>query len=209
MEIWRPIKGYEGLYEVSNYGNVRGVDRYARGKLGSLRFVKGVMRKKQETHKGYFKVMLRNGEKYESKQVHRLVAEAFIPNPRNLPQVNHKDTDKKNNKVENLEWITNYGNIQHAILNGCYKPHNEKQKQAVMKNLHKGQEARKKEVARLNEEGKIMAIYKSITEASRRTRIDTSKISLCCKGKRKHAGGYRWKYIESIASVHENANHVR
>ena len=98
MEEWRAVPGYEGLYEVSNIGNVRNVRR---NKL--LRLLK--------TNNGYIRVFLcKNGIK-TGFQVHRLVAQAFLPNPDNLPQINHKDEDKTNNNVTNLEWCTAKYNI--------------------------------------------------------------------------------------------------
>lgn len=106
-EIWKDIPKYEGIYEISNYGRIKNKKT---GKLKSQR----------NTFKGYLQVGLSNkGDK--TFRVHRLVAEAFIPNPNNLPQVNHKDGNKKNNRVDNLEWISNYDNMQHAIKLGLTK----------------------------------------------------------------------------------------
>lgn len=117
MEEWRPIVGFEGLYEVSNTGQVRN----HRGKL--LR--PGL------DHQGYLKCVLCKGGKTKTIYIHRLVAQAFIPNPMYLKQVNHKDEDKSNNNVDNLEWCTarynvNYGSAQKKrvktnIINGKYK----------------------------------------------------------------------------------------
>ncbi len=111
IEIWKDVVGFKGYYIVSNLGNVQSVDRYVEGKLGSLRFQKGVDMTLQESKKGYMVVILHKHGILYQKQVHRLVAEAFIENPCGLPQVNHKDTNKHNNRVENLEWITNYDNM--------------------------------------------------------------------------------------------------
>lgn len=106
-EIWKDIKGYEGLYQVSSWGNVKGK--------------KGIL-KPYITEKGYLKVGLFKDGKNHKKRVNRLVAEAFIPNPLNLPQVNHKDGNKKNNSVSNLEYCTNSENRNHAenMRNGVY-----------------------------------------------------------------------------------------
>lgn len=117
MEIWKEIKGFEGYYEVSDLGRVRRLDRYDYG-CGYARFYKGRILKNL-TYKttGYLHVQLCKSGTIVNKSVHRLVAEAFIPNPDNLPQVNHKDEDKSNNCVDNLEWCDvtynmNYGTKQ-------------------------------------------------------------------------------------------------
>lgn len=103
MEIWRDIEGYEGLYQVSSWGRVRIVfcnDLYK-------------ILNPETTKKGYLRVDLYNGPSRKHFKVHRLVAKAFIPNPKNKPQVNHKDGNKKNNSVTNLEWVTDAENKKH------------------------------------------------------------------------------------------------
>ena len=112
-EIWRPVVGYEGLYEVSNTGQVRSLDRYVKNNH-SYRLHKGKVLSLLKNEYGYIQVVLSCNGKHNTITVHRLVAQAFILNPNNLPEVNHKDEDKTNNSVENLEWCTakynsNYG----------------------------------------------------------------------------------------------------
>lgn len=101
MEIWKDIAGYEGLYQISNYGNIRNS--------------KGRLLKYYENHKGYYKVGLNKNGKNSKFRVHRLVAQMFIPNPHEYPQVNHIDGNKQNNNVTNLEWCTNTENQIHAV----------------------------------------------------------------------------------------------
>lgn len=108
---WRSIKGYEGVYEVSNDGRVRRIAGWS-NKNNGYRHPTGEL--KQDCVKGYPQIALyKNGEKKRFK-VHRLVASAFLPNPLNLPQVNHKDGNKGNNNVKNLEWVTQSQNMKHA-----------------------------------------------------------------------------------------------
>ena len=131
-EIWRPVKEYEGYYEVSNLGRVRSIDRVVVDKNGRQQFKKGTILKYRPDRQGYIVVALSINRHYTHKCVHTLVADAFIPNPDNLPQVNHKDEVKSNNYVDNLEWCSakynaNYGNrnkkvIETNIKNGRYNP---------------------------------------------------------------------------------------
>ena len=116
-EIWRPVVGYEGLYEVSSYGRVRSLDRYVKSKSESYRLTKGKVLSGSITKDGYVRCLIKVNGVGRSYFVHRLVAETFIPNPDNLPQINHKDEDKTNNRVDNLEWCDpkynmNYGSRQ-------------------------------------------------------------------------------------------------
>jgi hypothetical protein len=116
IEIWKSVDGYEGLYEVSNLGRIKRIAS-ARGTKTGYIFAPSV------DTKGYLRTRLtdKNG-KAKTVKVHRIVAIAFHPNPENLPQVNHKDTDKQNNKSSNLEWCTNIKNAQHAKDNGLLRP---------------------------------------------------------------------------------------
>ena len=113
IEEWRPVVGYEGLYEVSNIGRVRSLDRYVKGKGKSYFLHKGRVLSPGIKTEGYLIVRLQRRMFY----VHRLVTEAFLPNPDNLPEVNHKDEDKTNNRVENLEWCDHKYNMNYGTRN--------------------------------------------------------------------------------------------
>ena len=203
-EEWRDIKGYEGYYQVSNAGRVRSLDRYVNSKFNNKILRKGSLMKLQKSHKGYMVIILHKEGTIKTFQVHRLVATAFIPNPHNLPQVNHIDTDKTNNKPENLEWITNEDNMAHAISHGCFKPFTKKQYESVAKNLAIAHKKQNIPVVQLDKDGKYISEYGSILEASRSLGLQNGKISMCCKGKRNSCGGFRWKYKEEYINEHSD-----
>lgn len=112
-EIWKPIKGYEGLYEISNYGRVKSLP-----KIRGRRLTNETILKPRISTQGYIMVGLRKNDKTFNASVHRLIAEAFIPNPENKKKVNHIDGNKQNNSIDNLEWCTPSENMQHAYRTG-------------------------------------------------------------------------------------------
>lgn len=114
-ERWKPVKGFEGKYIVSNLGNVMSLPRTILNRLGREYTVDGFTLSKRISGTGYENVYLGNSV---SKSVHRLVAEAFVPNPNGFPEVNHIDGNKKNNCASNLEWVTHSENIKHALETG-------------------------------------------------------------------------------------------
>lgn len=186
FEEWRPIKGYEGLYEISNYGRVKSLYR-----IVERNSVKGKVQHRNEhisvgSGKTYLKVKLYKGDKKSSKRVHILVAEAFIPNKWKLPEVNHKDENVKNNCVWNLEWCTrSYNESYGTRTDRIIKSRNE--------NNSYGSE---KPVLQLTKEGELINSFKSVEEASRQTGICDVAIRNVCNNKPhyKTAGGCFWKY---------------
>lgn len=161
QEIWKPVVGYEGLYEVSNLGRVYSVK-------------KSVMMKFYDHH-GYSRLKLTKDKKEIDFAVHRLVADAFIPNPENLPFINHKDYNRSNNVVSNLEWCTAWYNSNYSIA---------------------------KPVAQYTTDGKLVAIYLSAREAAKRTGIDASTIGCIVTGiKGNTGGGFVWKFAEKNGIV--------
>lgn len=114
QEIWKDVKNYEGIYQISNLGNVKRLNTFLMAKNGVLKSIKERILKQNLYRNGYPFVMLCVNSKSRNKLVHRLVAIAFIPNPLNLPQVNHRDEVKINNYVNNLEWITAKGNSNYG-----------------------------------------------------------------------------------------------
>ena len=173
-EIWKPIKGYEGLYEVSNYGRIRSFDTYRKGRNGSIRFCKGRILKFHTHQQGYLYVGLWKNNKHKTYKVHRLVAQAFLPNPHNYPCVNHKDENKTNNNVDNLEWCT-------------YEYNNKYGKMQVIKNKQK------KPVIQYDLQNNFIREYESIWETGY-FGFDRNKVNMCCRGKRKTHKGFLWRY---------------
>lgn len=144
-EIWKDIKGFENLYQVSNFGRIKSYDKivYVESNNQYVNFIakkkyKSKIKKLKILPTNYIQVTLTKDNKNYYKYVHRLVAEAFIPNPNNLLEVNHKDSNRKNNCVDNLEWCSSKENKIHSILYGNRKPILLKYEEEIYQKLIKG-----------------------------------------------------------------------
>lgn len=177
-EIWKDVVGYEGYYQVSNLGRVRSLDRMVRGSSNNIRIAKGRMLKFCDLKDGYLGVGLHKCGKALTKSVHRVVIEAFADNLENKPTVNHKDGNKHNNCIDNLEWSTYSENNLHAYKTG----------------LNKSNIRRCKKVNQYDLNGNFIKQWDSMTLASKETKTQCSKICLCCQNFRNQTGGYKWKY---------------
>ena len=120
-EIWKDIQGYEGFYQISNLGNVKSLERVIDKGNGILQHRKERIMNKRESVDGYYIAKLNVNKKSTSIAIHILVARHFIDNPNNYPEVNHKDCNRKNNQVDNLEWCTHQQNVEHSKQLGHYK----------------------------------------------------------------------------------------
>lgn len=170
-EVWKDIEGYEGLYQVSNTGLVRSFIRKS-----ELQAPWHLI--KPHIARGYVFINLyQRGEKRAKNYLlHRLVAKAFVQNPNNYAEVNHKDEDKMNNRSDNLEWCTRSYNMAYGTA---------RLRQGLACGIP---------VEQLTSDGFRIASYCSAEYAAKINRIDSSSIHKCCKGKRESAGGYIWRY---------------
>lgn len=176
MEQWRDIEGYEGLYQVSNEGRVRSLDKIVSSKCGSKSLRKGKIMKPHIADNGYLRVILQNNGVIKNYPLHYLVIKTFIGEKPEGMQINHKDENKLNNSVENLEYCTpkyncNYGNRNRVL---SYK--------------------NSRAVAAFDKNGEMVCKFKSALEAEN-LGYNSGHISSCCNGKRKTHKNLIWKFI--------------
>lgn len=190
-ELWKDVPGYEGRYQVSNLGNVRSCNWRNTGKMKNL--------VPQNNGHGYLHVGLRKGDgTHIAFYVHRLVAEAFVPNPHGLPQVNHKDENKQNNFV----WVNEDGSVdfEKSNLEWCDATYNlaygsRKEKEVLTQQMTHTKNCR---VLQFSLDGRLLSFYRSQREAQRATSIPSSDISVCCSGGLQQTHGYKWRYARDF-----------
>ncbi len=189
-EIWKDIEGYEGLYQVSNMGRVKSLERtqpYNRNKNKYYKKIASKILKQEPRPNGYLKVSLSKDKKQKDVSIHRLVAEMFIPNSENKPTVDHIDTIKTNNRVENLRWAT-----QKEQLND-----NKITRVKRLKAQKKATNARKRKVRCITTGEE----FECISDAVRKCNVSENCIIRCCKGEQEHTGKrigkkLAWEYID-------------
>lgn len=177
-EIWKDVVGYEGLYQVSNIGRVKSLDMilpYERHNKKATRIRRGKLLTFSKTNSGYLRVIMANNGIHKLILVHRLVAQAFIPNQLNKREVNHINGNKTDNRVENLEWVSSSENKIHAFKNKLYKS--------------------EKPIYQIKN-GKIINKFESGMDIKRKLGLSPQNIGKVCLGKRKSAYGYQWRYKE-------------
>ena len=192
METWKPIADYEGFYEVSDRGNVRSVDRYRTANLKHVTrtFIKGKLLKQNLKGNGYLTVDLAKDNKIRTTLVHRLVANAFIPNPNGLRFVNHKDSNRQNNDISNLEWVTSSENRLHGMEVGHVR-YNSRKVRCVEKNKVFDRVSLAAEWVETNYPGRINGALRNAT----------NNIRSCCKGRTPKAYGFTWKFHEGSTTI--------
>lgn len=187
VEIWKPVVGYEGIYEVSNMGRVKSLDRLVKRNNHFDRKKGRIL--SPSINSLYPMVRLSKNGEHKSTFLHRIIAIAFIPNPNNKPQVNHIDGNKHNYSISNLEWCTQSENNAHAFATGL-KFVTDKQR-IFMRNR---EVKNKKSVIMINPQNGLVEKFNSIADAGNKTGIFWTNISKCCNGKQKKAGGYEWRF---------------
>lgn len=168
-EQWRDIPDYKGIYQVSNYGRIKSFERNG---------TKGGILKPNKRQDGYLQVGLHKNGKGKTFAVHQLVALTFLKNPNNLPQINHKDENKENNHVDNLEWVTPKENVNYGTRN------------------ERDSKTKRIPILQYTKDMVFIRDWESILSASIELNINNRNICSCCKNKRKSAGGFIWKYKE-------------
>ena len=197
-EIWKPVVGYEELYEVSNFGRVRSLDRID----SNNHPLKGVILKPYISNSGYLLVGLYKQQKRDRKLLHRLVAEAFIPNPENKPEIDHINTIKIDNTVflnedgsinyekTNLRWTTRKENINNPLTKTKMRINARKPSKGKYGKKHH----RSKPIIQYDKEGNFIKEWECANDVERVLGISNKHIGSVCLGKRKSCGGYIWKY---------------
>lgn len=181
QEIWRDIPRYLGIYQISNMGRFKSLDRVVSNQYGSF-IKKEAILKSVSTIYEVVITCVNNVKKTES--IHRLMAEAFIENPLNLPQINHIDGNKLNNKLENLEWVTRSQNQKHAYSIGLQTP------------IVGSKNVSSKAIAQYSLSGEFVKKYESIGIAAREVKTRVSSISNCLTGRLRSLNGYKWEYAK-------------
>ena len=182
MEEWRDVEGYEGIYQVSNMGRIRSLDRQILSHHNCKISIKGRIISPAKCVSGYEEAHLYKNGIRRALLLHRIVAKAFIPNPNNFPEVNHKDENIQNNCVENLEWCDSKYNANYGTRNQrCYESNRKHFKPIYQIDFTSGEKIKR---------------WDCIADAARALKIHEEQISRVCKGRNKTAGGFLWEYCQ-------------
>lgn len=203
LEVWKDIQGYEGLYQISNKGRVKSLDRTITRKNGKRMHCGEKIMKSIPNSTGYLRVKLAKGKTKTHVFVHRLVAMHFVENPnkKEFNVVNHIDCNPKNNSFDNLEWTTLKGNYHHSAKLGRMK-----RTKSWLDHLHDAQRKTYKPVVAYDlKSGEIIAVYEAVNEC-KKDGFSPSCVCNCCKGIRKTHKGLGWRYSEGANDAEEAKN---
>lgn len=178
-EVWKDISGYEGLYQISNYGMVK-----------SLHFGKEKILKPSVNSSGYYRVFLKGNGKSKRPFIHRLVAETFLEKIDNKNVVNHIDNNPKNNKVCNLEWVTQDENMAYMAKQG-----RSNKKGTWLEKIIESNKKNYVPIIKMNQNNEILKRYEKLTDV-KKDGYRPGDVCKCCQGERKTAGGFRWRYYD-------------
>lgn len=194
-EEWKDIKGFESLYQVSNLGRVRSLDKWVKSKNNSIQFRKGCILKPNTNIWGYLQVDLCTNNVHKMCSIHRLVAQAFKPNPENKPTVDHINTCRWDNAEWNLKWSTMEEQCDNPLT---FKHRSEckKGEKHPFYGKYGKEHHRSKPVLQYDIDNNFIKRFDCLMEIERELGILHGNVSMCCQGKQKTAGGYIWKYEE-------------
>ena len=209
-EIWKPVVGFEGFYEINLQGTIRTIERIT--VFGNRkRIVKSIIRKPSINPHGYYYVRLYKGDKQKNVLVHRALMEAFVPNTEDKPYIDHINTIKTDNRLENLRWVTSKENTHNPltlkhITDSC-STEECKEKQKATKNRIKSKSYNPKRIYQYSLEGAYIAEYSSQSEAVRAMGLNkrmVSNIKIALDNNRKSAYGYMWTTVKKPISKYEH-----
>lgn len=183
-EVWKDIEGYEGYYKVSSHGRIKSLPRNTMRSNGKPLPLKEKILMPEIMSSGYHRIKLCVDSVEKKLMIHRLVGKAFIPNPENKPEINHKDGIKDNNYYKNLEWVTRSENTQHSFDTG------------LQKGLSGSDNPKATKVKQYDLDGNYIKTFNTITQAANEVNGHTGNISSVCQGKRNKTYGYKWEYAE-------------
>lgn len=182
IEIWKDIDDYNGIYQVSNLGRIKS--------LCNNKTRKEKILKLKKSKDGYLYAILNKNNKRKNFSVHRLVAQAFIPNPENKPCIDHINTDRSNNRVENLRWVTPKENMNNPLTKEKISKNNAKTMKDKFGNKHNNS----KPVLQFTKDGEFIRKWGCAMDVERELEIKSKLISRCCRGKKKTTYGYKWHF---------------
>lgn len=191
-EIWRDIEGYKGLYQVSDQGRIRSLDRIVAHSRYGYKTLKGRLLRPTKNGDGYFYINLYKDNHEKKYKTHRLVAQAFIPNPENKEEVDHINTKRDDNRVENLRWATKLENNRNSLTRKKRSENN------PMRGKYGKDNPNSKSIYQISKDGNLIRKWEGIKEAARNTEVYPGNIVKCCQGKLNASGGYRWIYASEL-----------